>query len=231
LSKDNFESFYDEYVNAVKNTHSLNLDMTYRCPLQCPLCMRERPGGRAKIKKSYDMPIESFEKVCEYFNKIHICGQISDSIYHPKFLDMLKHYHDKYNFPLIISTNGSNKKIEWWEKAYEYSTDNVTWIFGVDGFDQETAEKYRVNIKFDSALDAMKLGASLGKNIVWQFIVFKHNEHQVETVKQFALDNGISFHLMKSSRFHPEIIKGTNIEPPSDEYRNFKYRKRVEYNV
>lgn len=225
------DNFYDEYVYAVKNIHSLNLDMTFRCPLQCPLCMRERPGGKEKIKISSDMPIDSFKKVCNYFNKIHICGQISDSIYHPKFLDMLKHYYDNYDFPLIISTNGSGKKIEWWEKAYEYTSSNVTWIFGVDGFDQETAEKYRVNIKYQSVLDAMKLGASLGKNIVWQFIVFKHNEHQIENVKSYAHNHGINFHLMKSSRFHPEIIKGTGIEPPSKENRNFKYRKRIEYNL
>lgn len=225
------DDFYSDYIHAVKNTHSLNLDMTFRCPLQCPLCMRERPGGREKIKISADMPIESFKKVCEYFNKIHICGQISDSIYHPKFLEMLEVYYNKYNFPLMISTNGSGKKIDWWKKAYELSNKNTTWIFGIDGFDQETAEKYRVNIKYQSALDAMLLGASLKKNIVWQFIVFKHNEHQVDQVKDFALQNGISFHLMKSSRFHPSIIEGTNIEPPSDEYRNFKYRKRVEYNV
>lgn len=231
MSKVDFNNFYNEYIDAIKNRHSLNLDTTFRCPLQCPLCMRERPGGKEKIKMSYDMPLESFEKLCKQFNQIHICGQISDSIYHPKFLEMLKHHYENYDNSLMISTNGSGKKIEWWEQAYKYSNDNVTWIFGVDGFDQETAEKYRVNIKFNSVLNAMKLGASLGKKIVWQFIVFKHNEHQIETVKEYALSNGIGFYLMKSSRFHPDIIKNTGIKPPSDKNRSYKFRKRIEYDL
>jgi MoaA/NifB/PqqE/SkfB family radical SAM enzyme len=227
-----FKDFYKDYINASKNIHSLNIDATYRCPLQCPLCMRNRPGGKEKIKQSSDISLESFQKLCAYFNKMHICGQISDGIYHPKFLDMLKYHYENYShLTLTIMTNGSGKKLEWWEKAYQYSGKNTNWHFGLDGLDQETANIYRVNTNFDSVFNAMKLGVSLKKNVIWKFIVFKHNEHQIEDAKQFALENGIEFHLIKSGRWDEEIIVSTGIEPPSSEYRHSIYSKRVQYRV
>ena len=227
-----FNKFYKDYLDACQNIHSLNIDATYRCPLQCPLCMRNRDGGKEKIKQSSDISLESFKKLCKYFHKMHICGQISDGIYHPKFLEMLKWHHDNYqDKPLTIMTNGSGKKLDWWKKAYEYSHKNVSWHFGLDGLDQETANKYRVNTNFESVFNAMKLGIELNKHIIWKFIVFKHNEHQIEDAKAFALENKIEFHLIKSGRWDDTIIINTGIEPPSPEYRHSIYSKRVQYLV
>ena len=47
----------------------------------------------------------------------------------------------------------------------------------------------------------MKLGASKGMQIVWQYIVFKYNEDHIKESKQLAEDNDIIFELNISSRW------------------------------
>ena len=47
----------------------------------------------------------------------------------------------------------------------------------------------------------MKLGASMGKNVVWQWIPFSFNEHQITQAKQLAKQYNITFALRISSRF------------------------------
>ena len=47
----------------------------------------------------------------------------------------------------------------------------------------------------------MKLGASKGMQIVWQYIVFKYNENHIEESMQLAKDNNITFELNCSSRW------------------------------
>lgn len=214
----NFDELYSDYVATSKTKHYLNIDMTFRCPLQCPLCMRNRSGGAKKVKQSKDITVESFYKLCQEFKIIHMCGQISDPIYHPNFLELLEMARKHSSEKLSIMTNGSGKKKEWWEKAYALSDNNVYWHFALDGLTQEVANIYRINTNFNDVMNAMKLGVKLNKNIRWKFIVFKHNEHQVQDAIKYAKANKIEFHIVKSSRWDEQLIKRTGIQPPSKKY-------------
>jgi molybdenum cofactor biosynthesis enzyme MoaA len=162
----------------------------------------------------FDITINEYRKIVSFCDNIRLCGQLSDPIYHKNFHDLLayanKHPHKKFS----IHTNGTRKKLDWWNKCFEISTFNVRWIFGLDGTDQETANIYRVNTRFDEVFNVMKLGASLGVNIIWQFIVFKHNEHQIEQARQMAKENNITLELVASDRWdaNPELMQ--NIQPP-----------------
>jgi len=211
-----FASFYADYINSVDK---FNLDITYKCPLECPFCVRQLEGGKERIKESGEMTMTELKMVISKARHISFCGQISDPIYHSKFDQVMKLVSENPHKSFSINTNGTRKKPEWWKKMYSLSHKNVSWIFGLDGADQEAANIYRVNTRFDEVLEAMKLGASMGVAVVWQFIVFKHNEHQIELAKQIAKDNGIDLQILKSNRWHLiEIMKDNGIEPPSDKW-------------
>ena len=47
----------------------------------------------------------------------------------------------------------------------------------------------------------MKLGAEVGCNIVWQYIVFNYNQDHIEQARQMAKDDGLEFKLSFSSRW------------------------------
>jgi MoaA/NifB/PqqE/SkfB family radical SAM enzyme len=216
MTNKEFATFYKEYIESLKK---YNIDICYKCPLKCPFCVRQSPGGKEKIKESDDITLDEFQTILKSANHIAFCGQISDPIYHPKFLEIMEIISKNPNKSFSIHTNGTRKSKTWWKQVFLFSGSNVTWIFGLDGADQETANKYRVNTKFNQVMDVMKLGASMEINVEWQFIVFKHNEHQIELAKTIAKDNNINLQLLKSSRWYKkDLMEKYNIYPPSDNW-------------
>jgi hypothetical protein len=108
---------------------------------------------------------------------------------------------------------------EWWEEAFTYGMNENAWYFGVDGIDKKS-ELYRIGSNFDEVWKTMQLGASMGVAIVWQYIVFGYNEHEIEIAKQMAKDEGFTLLLVKTNRgFDP---KARNIrDSMKDIYENF----------
>jgi MoaA/NifB/PqqE/SkfB family radical SAM enzyme len=205
-------------MKTLKN-NSINLDITYRCPLQCPFCDRQFYKDAIKETRQYgEMSTEDFSKILNFFNKIVFSGQTSDPIYHTDFHKLLEMFDISNCISLQVSTNGTRKSVEWWKKSYDMSK-RVEWIFGLDGVDQETAEIYRKNTRFDEVFNAMLLGKEMGVNVTWQFIPFKHNEHQLDEYKKLCDRYDINHRIIQSDRWTPFQMKKHNIYPPQKEIK------------
>ena len=200
----NFHSLYKSYINHQKNAY-FNIETTHRCRLQCPFCQRQRKGGKEKVKLANEFSYDSFRKVYDFTNHINFCGQISDPIYHTDFLKILEIKKNEYpQKRMQIRTNGSGKKISWWEKAYDLCDETIEWTFGLDGASQNTANIYRVGTAFNDVFKIMKLGVKKSLNIVWQFILFEHNEHELELAKKISNENGITLLTIYSNKWPKE---------------------------
>ena len=78
-------------------------------------------------------------------------------------------------------------------------TDKV--VFGIDGL-ADTSPLYRIGVDFDVVIKNAKTFIAAGGYAEWQYIVFRHNQHQVAEAKQFSKDLGFSgFWLRSSGRF------------------------------
>ena len=44
----------------------------------------------------------------------------------------------------------------------------------------------------------------LKRRPVWQYLIFKYNEHNIEKAKQMAKEAGVTFMLLQSSRWNSE---------------------------
>ena len=202
---------------------SPNIDSSHRCILKCPQCLRQKKEGAPRIKRAYDLETKDFKKIIDYYQHcITFCGQISDPIYNPNFLSFLKELDGTGRGVRIATCGQSIKKThtrEWWEEAFTYGMNEFAWYFGVDGIDQKSA-LYRIGSNFDEVWKTMQLGASMGVAIVWQYIVFGYNEHEIEIAKQMAKDEGFTLLLVKTNRgFDP---KARNIrDSMKDIYENF----------
>ena len=154
------------------------------------------------VKRARDITLQDYQKVIDAFPNIMLCGQISDPIYHAKFLDLLT-MSKPLKF-LGISTNGSGKKESWWEKVFTISlkNDNIDWRFALDGLPNES-HNYRINQDGEYVWEIMKMGKKMGANITWQYIPFLYNEEHIDEAIQMAKDNNMKFMLKISSR-HPE---------------------------
>lgn len=211
---------HDSYVNHQAFYATANIDLTYRCPLACSLCMRatlhsENPqrkaAMKAKISASFDIPLDDFRKLCDFFKHgISLCGQISDPVYHTQFYEILKICSNEYPYTKFnINTAAHQKNIDWYKKAFALSGKNIHWIFGLDGL-PDVSRLYRKNQNSQLIYDAMMLGGEMGVNIHWQMIIFDFNEHQIEQVKSICQEKGIEPVFYASNR----ISKNK----PSDKY-------------
>ena len=177
---------------------SVNIDLTHRCTLECPKCLRQSFRAKGFKIPGSDMTMSNFIKLVEYFNAIIFCGQISDPIFHPKFIDFLKVCADN-NKKTIINTAASHKKIEWYRKAFQ-THPQAEWLFGIDGLPKDS-NKYRKNQNGEHLYEVMKMCAKMGLKTRWQYIVFRYNENDIETCRKMAKDNNIHFDVIYSGRW------------------------------
>ena len=187
----------------------INLDITHRCTLQCQRCNRAIFAARGQKVPGEDMTMNNFKKVIDYFEEIYFCGQISDPIFHPKFIDFLKLLKGRKT---VVHTAASHKPEKWYKEAFEANTD-AYWTFGIDGLPKDS-HKYRINQDGEKLFKMASMAAKIVDKVKWQYIVFSYNENDIEEARQMAKDNNIIFEVQKSSRFW----EGDPLMPKNKEY-------------
>lgn len=176
----------------------INLDITNRCTLECPKCIRQVFRNRKEKIPGSDMPMKHFDMLLKKFDRFVFCGQLSDPIFHPKFIEILQKLRDN-NKKASIHTAASQKSVEWYKKAFK-TFPGADWNFGIDGLPKDS-HKYRINQDGEKLFDVMVMASKIINNVFWQYIVFKYNEENIDKAKQMALDNNIIFELNLSSRW------------------------------
>ena len=191
-------TFSDSYLRK-----PINLDITNKCPLQCPACHRQLKRYVHLRYNYFEMSVEDFKKILKTFSWIEFSGQQSDPTTHSQFHEFLSL---SYNHKLDIHTAASHRKKDFYKEAYERTGLDTSWIFGLDGLPEES-HKHRINQDGEHLFEMMKLGRKMNVNIVWQYIVFKYNQNDIDTAKKIAIDNNIEFKLSYSSRWSGEMSK------------------------
>lgn len=200
------------YNSKFLTNKGVNVELSNKCRLKCSGCLPRLDVNN--LKGITDIPFNQAKVIYDTFHKVSMCGNMSDPIYHPEFLKSLE-YMSKNGNRLRIHTNGSGKTKEWWQDAFNlsiHSKEQITWYFGVDGLPKDS-HIYRVNQDGEQVWEMMKLGSSMGVDIVWQLIVFNYNENDIEKCKQMAKDHNMHFVEIHSTRWdwHPHL-KPSNVE-------------------
>ena len=187
----------------------INLDITHRCTLQCQRCNRAIFAARGLKVPGEDMTMENFKKIIDYFEEVYFCGQISDPIFHPQFIEFLKLLKGRKT---VVHTAASHKKEEWYRKAFEANTD-AYWTFGIDGLPKDS-HKYRKNQDGEHLFKMACMASKMGLLVKWQYLIFSYNENDIEEARKMAKDNNIILELQKSSRFW----EGDPLMPKNKDY-------------
>ena len=175
---------------------SINLDISYRCALECPKCRRQQSLKRLG-NFGHDISIDNYKKILSYFDSLNFCGSISDPVMHPKFIEFLSLSIDH---KVKVSTAVSQKPMDWYESAFE-SNPNAEWHFGLDGLPEES-HLYRINQDGTRLFEVMKLATLMGIKTHWQYIVFKYNQDHIDQAKDMAKKHGMIFKEQHSSRWN-----------------------------
>ena len=198
------------------------------CNASCPMCPRERPN----FNKKTDPTSLSLEKVKTLFNddfirnldSMYMCGNYGDPAAAPDTKEIFRYFRKiNNNIALVMHSNASLRTKKWWrELGSILSQPNDYCVFSIDGL-KDTNHIYRVGTDFDKIRDNAINFISSGGIAHWHFMVFEHNEHQVEEAEALSKNLGfVEFHTKVSCRFNmwPKV---THIKAPMGE----KYRDQM----
>lgn len=177
------------------------------CTLKCPRCPRaEVPDSLLNRQLSLDFFKNQIgADVIKQIRKITFCGNDGDPIYCRDLIDIIAWFKNiNPVIEIVIITNGSYKPVPWWRELasiLDYH-DEIHW--SLDGWDNDSNSKYRVNSDWTSIMHGLETFQSLNRStyLVWAAIAFRFNQDHLEHMKSLALDLGFdSFQLTKSTKF------------------------------
>ena len=210
--------------------YSLNLEPTNHCNFHCPLC--PTGSGELRINKGF-MQWELFTRIIDELNKylyeMYFMG-FGEPLLHPKIFDMIDYAEDK-NIKTYISTNASMLVNENILKKIIESKLSVLMI-ALDGASSQTYNKYRVEGDFEQTYKSIQtlqnLKESCGNKklvIQIQFIIMRHNENEIESIKSISKNIGVELRLKTVSVRHATDLAYL---PLNIKYRRYKTLKNLD---
>lgn len=204
----------------------LTIEPTNQCNLHCPLCIT---GSGEMERTSGRMSLETFQKIIEHMGKdiffmlIYHQGEpyINKNFF--KFVEIAKHN----NIYVTTSTNGHYFTDPNITKTLDCGLDSM--IISLDGTTQESYEKYRVGGQLERVLDGTarliaekKRRKMSTPNVVFQFLVMKHNEKEIPEVKKIADQLGVDRLLIKNIEVR-SLSEAQKWLPTKNKFRRYDF--------
>jgi radical SAM protein with 4Fe4S-binding SPASM domain len=144
----------------------------------------------------------------------------------PDFLDMVKYASDRGIYT-ATSTNAHYLKDENAKRTVESGLDRL--IISIDGTTQETYENYRIGGRLDKVLEGArnivkwkKELKSATPHIIFQFLVVRHNEHQLDEVQRFGNEIGVDEVRFKTAQVYDYENDPNQLIPHNERYSRYK---------
>jgi MoaA/NifB/PqqE/SkfB family radical SAM enzyme len=143
------------------------------------------------------------ENFVKQIKRLYMCGNNGDPIAANDTLEVFKWLREvNPTIKLGLHTNGSARSKSWWAKLGGILNQQWDYVkFGIDGL-EDTNHLYRRGTHWNKIVDNVTAFIAAGGKAHWEYIVFKHNEHQVEEARQLSVDMGFTqFRTKKTGRF------------------------------
>ncbi len=206
---------------------SIAVEPTTACNLRCPEC----PSGL----RAFTRPTGHLSK--DFFRTLlHDIGDdLSVMIFYfqgepyinPAFLDMVAEASAKGIYT-ITSTNGHFLDDANARKTIESGLDRL--IISIDGTTQDVYEQYRREGSLDTVLDGARNVVAWKRklnsrtpHIIFQYLVVRPNEHQIDDARRLARAIGVDEIKFKTAQIY-DYTHGNPLIPTIEKYS--RYRKR-----
>lgn len=186
-----------------------HIEPSSKCPVRCPRCPRTEMAKEIPWMQK-QLSLELFKKAFtedllkNEVKRITMCGDVGDPIYCREYIEICDYIKSTNpDIHLYTITNGSYMKESWWRDFGSVLNDKDTVAFSIDGYDNASNNKYRVNSDWDSIITGMTTLTQMKKAyITWATIIFKFNQDHLDTIQKLATDHGCdTLQLTKSIKF------------------------------
>jgi radical SAM protein with 4Fe4S-binding SPASM domain len=144
----------------------------------------------------------------------------------PDFLKMVKYASGKKIYT-ATSTNAHYLNDENAKRTVESGLDRL--IISIDGTTQDVYQQYRVGGQLSKVLEGARNMVKWKKEmksktpfIIFQFLVVKPNEHQIEEVKKLGAEIGVDDVWFKSAQVYDYAKDPNSLIPENEKYSRYK---------
>ena len=208
----------------------IRLEASSFCQLRCPSCPTTSGAIHPAVGSGF-LKFEDFQLLLDLnpnLERIEI-SNYGEVFLNPHLLRILEYAHCKgVSITLENGVNLNHAKEEALEGLVSHRVKIVT--CSIDGASPETYRIYRVRGDFDAVIGNIERinvhkhaqGSDL-PHLVWQFVVFGHNEHEIPIAREMANRLGMEFHtkLTWDSKLSPirdtEFVRGQTGIPATRE--------------
>ena len=206
---------------------SISVEPTTACNLGCPECpsgLRQfsRPTGNLKSDFFRGM----IDEMAGHLSYLTFYFQ-GEPFINPQFLEMVS-YAGQKGIYTATSTNAHFLHDQAARKTVESGLDRL--IISIDGTTQEVYEQYRINGKLEKVIDGTKNIIKWKKelqsstpHVIFQFLVVRPNEHQIDEVHQLAEELGVDEVRLKTAQVY-EYVDGNPLIPSDERYARYRQK-------
>ena len=220
----------DSYIN-IGNLKTINAELTNYCNAACPMCPRfDFDLNLIKsITNNSHTTLETIKngigpKVLSQLKRFYSCGVLGDGSINPECLEIYEYVKRCGKSHLSLNTNGGARTTDFWKELAKLG---VEVIFSIDGL-EDTNHLYRRNVKWDRLMNNVESFMSADGEAVWDFLIFKHNEHQVEQAETLSKKLGFtSFRKKYTTRWDDFNSDGDWIQRESIQVNDYKLEKVI----
>lgn len=179
---------------SYQDVREVHLELSSNCNASCPRCPRNFYGYPHNSGYPVtDLSLSDIEKIFKpdfiaQLRRILVNGNLGDFMLARDAVEIIEYLrsHNK-KMEILISTNGSARKPEFWERL---AKSNVVIRFCLDGL-EGVHELYRVNTQYQTIIRNAQSFIKAGGRAVWKMIKFDHNVHQIDQAK--AVSESLGF--------------------------------------
>lgn len=204
---------------------SVSIEPTTSCNLRCPEC----PSGRRSFTRPTGMLREDlFQDVIDQLHQrlLYLVFYFQGEPYlHPSFLKMVQ-YASRKGIYTATSTNAHFLSDENARLTVASGLDRI--IISIDGTTQDTYASYRVGGRLEKVLEGtrnlIKWKQELRSRtpyVIFQFLVVRPNEHQIEEVRELAREMGVDDVWLKTAQIY-DYSQGSPLIPTIGYYSRYK---------
>ncbi len=203
-----FPNFLLKYPRLIIMPQIANIEPTNICNLRCPLCANKN----MKRKKGY-MTLSQFKYIIDEINSLKeiVLGITGEPLLNKDIFRMVKYASDK-GINVRIQTNALT--LDQFEVDEILNSGLHSLNISFDGAQKKTYETYRVGSDFDRVLKSVTKLAHTKRQrklkyptTVLQFLVMKHNEHEIPKIKELAKKIKTDYLLLKSTALWVTLTK------------------------
>jgi len=165
------------------------------CDLHCPLC----PTGRGKgTRVRTQLRWEHFTHTMDELGPTLLHVEFSnwgEPLLNPLIYDMVR-YTKQFGVEVHLSSHFNHFSEEAANRIIDCGLDWM--ILSIDGATPETYARYRVGGDFNKVMRNLKTLVEVKRRrnspkpyLIWQFLVFRHNEHEIDRVKALGKEMGV----------------------------------------